>query len=153
MQADLNQIALPKSRNFYDLDRGPKSAGNLRLPKNTECVTIGAYGDGKSPAITITTYDFSEILWENYRRISQRMLMANFFHRSFGLVLPGLQAPHKNSRPKSSAFLSNFTFSNPKCFHADFLLTGETKIYPNHFGTELQRDDDGHLPHYQDHQL
>ena len=42
------------------------------------------------------------------------------------LFFPGLQAPQKihtqNSRPELSAFLSNFTFSNPKLFHADFLL-------------------------------
>ena len=31
------------------------------------------------------------------------------------------------SRPKSSAYLSNFTFLNPKMLHADFLLTGEIK--------------------------
>ena len=31
-------------------------------------------------------------------------------------------------RPKSSAFLPTFTFSNPKLFHADCLLTGETNI-------------------------
>ena len=36
--------------------------------------------------------------------------------------------PRKSSLPNLSAFLSNFTFSNPKCSHADFLLTGETKI-------------------------
>ena len=34
--------------------------------------------------------------------------------------------PPKNSRSELSAFLSNFTFSNPKIVHGDFLLTGET---------------------------
>ena len=61
--------------------------------------------------------------------ISQRILVANFSRNFFGLVFPGFQAPPKiqNSRPKSSAFFFNFTFSNPKCFHGDFLLTDETK--------------------------
>ena len=45
--------------------------------------------------------------------------MANFD----GLAFAGFQAPQK-SRPKFPAFLSNFTFLNPKCCHADFLLTG-----------------------------
>ena len=57
--------------------------------------------------------------------------MANFDSEFFGLVFPGLQATQKihaqNSRPELSAFLSNFTFSNPKFIHGDFLLTGETE--------------------------
>ena len=51
---------------------------------------------------------------ENCRRISQRILMANFDSEYFGLVFPGFQATPKvhaqNSRPELSAFLSNFTF-------------------------------------------
>ena len=66
---------------------------------------------------------------ENCRRISQRILMANFDSEFFGLVFPGFQATEKihaqNSRPELSAFLSNFTFLNPKFIHGDFLLTGE----------------------------
>ena len=58
--------------------------------------------------------------------------MANFDSEVFGLVFPGFQATQnfhtQNSRPELSAFLSNFTFLNPKCIHGDFLLTGETKI-------------------------
>ena len=58
--------------------------------------------------------------------------MANFDSEFFGLVFPGLQATQKihaqNSRPELSAFLSNFTFLNPKFIHGDFLLTGETNI-------------------------
>ena len=58
--------------------------------------------------------------------------MANFDSEFFGLVFPGLQATQKihaqNSRPELSAFLSNFTFLNLKFIHADFMLTGETKI-------------------------
>ena len=62
--------------------------------------------------------------------------MANFDSEFFGLVFPGLQATQKihaqNSRPELSAFLSDFTFLNPKFIHGDFLLTGETKIFgPN----------------------
>ena len=57
--------------------------------------------------------------------------MANFDSEFFGLVFPGFQATPKthaqNSRPELSAFLSNFTFLNPKFIHGDFLLTGETK--------------------------
>ena len=58
--------------------------------------------------------------------------MANFDSEFFGLVFPGFQATQKihaqNSRPEMSAFLSNFTFLNPKFIHGDFLLTGETNI-------------------------
>ena len=54
--------------------------------------------------------------------------MANFDSEFFGLVFPGFQATQKihaqNSRPELSAFLSNFTFLNPKFIHGDFLLTG-----------------------------
>ena len=56
--------------------------------------------------------------------------MANFDSEFFGLVFPGFQATQKihaqNSRPELSAFLSNFTFLNPKFIHGDFLHTGET---------------------------
>ena len=80
-------------------------------------------------------------LWENCRRISQRILMANFDSEFFGPIFPGFQAPQKihtqNSRPELSAFLSNFTFLNPKFIHGDFLLAGETKkeavLAPCHF--------------------
>ena len=41
-------------------------------------------------------------------------LMANFFCECFGLVFHKIHA--QNSRPKSSAFLYNFTFSNPIFF-------------------------------------
>ena len=58
--------------------------------------------------------------------------MANLDSEFFGLVFPGLQATQKihahNSRPELSACLSNFTFSNPKFIHGDFLLMGETKF-------------------------
>ena len=58
--------------------------------------------------------------------------MANFDSEIFGLVFPGFQGTQKihaqNSRPELSAFLSNFTFLNPKLIHGDFLLTGETNI-------------------------
>ena len=68
--------------------------------------------------------------------------MANFDSEFFGLVFPGFQATEKihaqNSRPELSAFLSNFTFLNPKFIHGDFLLTGEAKIslqnFPGVFG-------------------
>ena len=59
---------------------------------------------------------------ENSRRISQRILPANFsalFFQGFGP--PKIDA--QNSRPKLSAFLSNFT---QNVFHADSHLPGET---------------------------
>ena len=37
--------------------------------------------------------------------------------------------PKKTSCPELSAFLSNFTFSSPKLFHADFLLNGEDQFF------------------------
>ena len=64
------------------------------------------------------------------RRISQRILMAKYSPRIFGLVFPGFRPPQKfhaqDSRPK---FLSNLTFLNPILFHADSLLAGEAKNY------------------------
>ena len=66
--------------------------------------------------------------------------MANFDSEFFGLVFPGLQATPKihaqNSRPELSAFLSNFTFLNPKFIHGDFLLMGETKNWKGPSRTE-----------------
>ena len=57
--------------------------------------------------------------------------MANCDSEFFGLVFPGFQATPKihaqNSRPELSAFLSNFTFSDPKFIHGDFLLMGKTE--------------------------
>ena len=63
----------------------------------------------------------SEFWWQ--------ILIANFS----ALFFQGFRSPKKihaqNSRPELSAFLSNFTFLNPKFIHGDFLLTGETKTY------------------------
>ena len=57
--------------------------------------------------------------------------MGNFDSELFGLVFPGFQATPKiharNSRPELSAFLSIFTFLNPKFIQGDFLLTGKTQ--------------------------
>ena len=57
-----------------------------------------------------------------------RILIANFS----ALFFQGFRSPQKihaqNSRPELSAFLSNFTFLNPKFIHGDFLLTGETNL-------------------------
>ena len=57
---------------------------------------------------------------------------SDFLLELLSLVSPRLQGPQKihaqNSRPKLSTFLSNFTLLNPKCSHADFLLTRATKI-------------------------
>ena len=59
--------------------------------------------------------------------------MANFDSEFFGLVFLGFQATKnihaQNSRPELSAFLSSFTFLDPKFIHGDFLLTGETNKY------------------------
>ena len=66
---------------------------------------------------------------ENRRRISQRILMANFDSDFFGLVFPWFQATQKihaqNSRPELSAFLSNFTFFEPKIYSRRFSAYGE----------------------------
>ena len=63
------------------------------------------------------------------RQISQRTLMANFFCEFISLVFPWVQVPPKkhaqNCRHSSPI---SFTFSNPNIFHADYLLTGETKL-------------------------
>ena len=71
----------------------------------------------------------------NCQRISQRILMAIFFRKFFGLVFfPGFQAPRKKSRPRFTPRIVGiplqFHFLEPKCFfvHADFLLTGEIKV-------------------------
>ena len=59
--------------------------------------------------------------------------MANFDSELFGPVFPGFQATHKihahNSPPELSAFLSNFTFLNPRFIHGDFLLSPETNKF------------------------
>ena len=65
---------------------------------------------------------------ENCRRISQRILMANFDSDFLGLVFQGFRPPKKihaqNSRPELSAFLSNFTFSKPKIYSRRFSAYG-----------------------------
>ena len=70
--------------------------------------------------------------------------MANLDSEIFGLVFPGFQVTQKihaqNSRPELSAFLSNFTFLNPKFIHGDFLLKGEIKTFWS-FKQELQARD------------
>ena len=57
--------------------------------------------------------------------------MANFDSDFFSLVFPGFQATRKihaqNSRPELSAFLSNFTFSNPIFFSRRFSAYWEIK--------------------------
>ena len=54
-------------------------------------------------------------------------IFQRIFRPCFSRVSGPSQNIHaQNSRPKLSAFLSNFTFWNAKCIHADFLLTGET---------------------------
>ena len=73
----------------------------------------------------------------NFRTNSDEFLSEfndELFPRIFGLVFPGSQTPPKqNSRPKftprSVGILLQFHFSNPKMFHADFLLAGDTKNY------------------------
>ena len=81
---------------------------------------------------------YAEWIWGEFFILVRRILgklpanfSANFDSEFFGLVFPGFQATPKihaqNSRPELSAFLFNFTFSNPKFIHGDFLLTGETK--------------------------
>ena len=57
----------------------------------------------------------------------------DFYPQIYRLCVFRTSGPPKKFTPKihaqkSSAFLSNnFTFSNPKLFHGDFLLTGESK--------------------------
>ena len=82
---------------------------------------------------------YAERIWGEFFILVRRILRnlpanfsANFDGEFCGLVFPGLQATQKihaqNSRPELSAFLSNFTFLNPKSIHGDFLLTGETNF-------------------------
>ena len=60
--------------------------------------------------------------------------MAFFFCGFLGLVFPGFQTPPPPKKEiQSSAFQSNFAFLNPKCFHADFLLGGETRLSDRSF--------------------
>ena len=79
---------------------------------------------------------------ENCWRISQRILMANLIANFSALFFKGFRPPQKihaqNSRPELSAFISNFTFLNPKFIHGKFLLTGETNIFDTErFGSEV----------------
>ena len=76
----------------------------------------------------------------NCRRISQRILKANFDSEFFGLVFPGFQATQKihaqNSRPELLAVLSNFHFLEPKIlFTAILCLRGRpTNRWPKEKG-------------------
>ena len=125
------------------------SQNSPSLPQNSvrlsEFSSPKQYSRNSIPPVSYITWSrrYAERIWgdfffwsgefqENCRRISQRILMANFDSEFVGLVFQGFQATQKihtqNSRPELSAFLSNFTFLNPKFIHGDFLLTGETNI-------------------------
>ena len=66
---------------------------------------------------------------KNCRRISQRILMANFDGEFFGLVFPGFQATPKNSRPKFTSRIVSiplqFHFLEPKIYSRRFSAHGE----------------------------
>ena len=74
----------------------------------------------------------------NFRKIAcrflsaclQRISSAKFARKFFGLLSPGSEAPPRNSRPKLSAFFSNFTCLNPTFFHSNLLLMGEKTPTP-----------------------
>ena len=76
----------------------------------------------------------------NFGKIASEFL-SKILQQIFLPCSPGIQAPEKIhtqiSRPKSSAFLSNFTFLNSKSFHTDFLLPGDTKIGREVFAAKL----------------
>ena len=69
--------------------------------------TSGKWGSLASVPLALRARDFLQFgfakhrkspagkIWENGRRISQRILMANFSRELFGLIFPGLQAPQK----------------------------------------------------------
>ena len=75
---------------------------------------------------------------------SCRKLLANFSanfdgefdSEFFGLGFAGFRPPKKmhaqNSRPELSAFLSNFTFLNPKFIHSDFSAYGGDQYFLLH---------------------
>ena len=86
------------------------------------------------PTLCRAEFGVNFLFWSGeFEENCRRILMANFDSEFFSLAFPGFQATQKiharNSRPELWAFLSNFTFLNPKFIHGDFLLTGETKIY------------------------
>ena len=56
--------------------------------------------------------DFSALFFQDFRPPPQKKIHA------------------QTSRPEVSACLSDFTFSNPFFFHADFLLTGRSRKTP-----------------------
>ena len=85
----------------------------------------------------LRTRRYAERIWGEFCILVRRTVgklpvnfSANFDGKFFGLVFLGLQDTQKihaqNSCPELLAFLSNFTFLNPKFIHGDFLLTGET---------------------------
>ena len=83
---------------------------------------------------------------ENQKPPESRQKSGLFWASPFTMRLVCTLLIHaQNSRPNLSAFLSNFTFSNPKFIHTDFLLTGETSIdyqilpeYPSPLGAHLR---------------
>ena len=70
---------------------------------------------------------------EDCRRISQRILMANFDSEFFGLVFPGVSGHPKihaqNSRPELSGFPLQFHFLEPKIYSWRFSAYGEDQHF------------------------
>ena len=78
--------------------------------------------------------NFRKIAGEFLSEFWWRILIAKFSALFFQGFRPTRKIHAQNSRPELSAFLSNFTFSNPKFIHGDFLLAVETNIFfPQHF--------------------
>ena len=127
-----------------ELQRIPALKVDQREPKG--CVWIK--GALNLPIFGIPSFGFpifwsrryAERIWGEFFILVRRILgklpaifSANFDGEFFGLVFPGFRGTQKihaqNSRPELSAFLSNFTFSNPNLFTAIFCFRGRPTFF------------------------
>ena len=84
------------------------------------------------PEVLQSGFGVKFLIWSGeFQENCRRILMAIFSREFLALFFQGFRPKKctpKLHDQKSSAFLSNFTFSNPSLFHGNFLLTGETKL-------------------------
>ena len=110
--------------------------GGLRGPKiiDAEILRVSYLGpDVMQSGFGVNFLFWSGELWENGRRISQWILMANFDSEFFGLVFfPGFQATPKNSRPKFTSRIVGiplqFHFLEPKIYSRRFSAYGGDQL-------------------------
>ena len=120
------------SKTFQEGIEIDDATGSLGLKSIPGSGGPAAGNESLDPEILQSGFGVNFLSWscEIRGEFVSEFLMANFSRKFFGLVFPVFRPPPPPEKQihaqKSPAFLSRFTFSNPKCFHGDFLLTGET---------------------------